>query len=229
MILYGRNAVREALRGRRAVIEVVTNERSRDLAWLAAVAVRVVDTSELVRLAGSDDHQGVVARVAAYRYVDADTLLDAQAPLIVALDELTDPQNLGAIARSVDGAGATGIVIPRHRSVAVTAAVCRASAGAVEHLSIGIVPNLADWLIRAKRPGIWVYGLDQDAAEPYTQMDLRGGVVLVVGSEGRGLRPRVRASLDAAMRIPLAGTVGSLNASVATAVVLFEARRQRSL
>ena len=148
-------------------------------------------------------------------------------PLLVALDEITDPHNLGAIARSALCAGADGLILPRHRSASVTAAVCRASAGAVEHLAIAAVPNLADWLVRSRRAGLWSYATDADAGDRHVDADLADGTILVIGSEGRGVRPRVRAACDGAVRIPIQGPVGSLNASVAAAVLLFEARRQR--
>jgi 23S rRNA (guanosine2251-2'-O)-methyltransferase len=118
-------------------------------------------------------------------------------------------------------------VLPRHRSASVTAAVCRASAGAVEHLPIATVPNLADWLVRSRRPGLWSYATDAEAGDRHVDADLADGAIIVIGSEGRGVRPRVRAVCDGAVRIPIQGPVGSLNASVAAAVLLFEARRQR--
>jgi 23S rRNA (guanosine2251-2'-O)-methyltransferase len=231
-LVYGRNPVREALRGRRRVREMLVSARARaSLPELEASAVplRVVAPPVLDELAGSPDHQGVVARVDPYPYVDADALVAGERPLVVALDEITDPQNLGAIARSVEGAGASGLVIPRHRSAQVTAAVCKASAGAVEHLAIGIVPNLADWLVAVKRGRVWCYGAAADGPRAYTEADLADGCVLVIGAEGRGIRPRVAKSCDELVRIPLAGRIGSLNASVAAALLVFEAVRQRSL
>jgi 23S rRNA (guanosine2251-2'-O)-methyltransferase len=187
-----------------------------------------VSPASLDERAGSRDHQGVVALADPYPYVDADALLEAERPLIVALDEITDPQNLGAVARSAECAGADGLVIPRHRSAVVTPAVCKASAGAVEHLPIAVVPNLADWLERAKRPGLWCWAAAADARQAYTEIDLADGCVVVIGAEGKGVRPRVRAACDGLVRIPLGGRIESLNASVAAAVLLFEAVRQRA-
>jgi len=139
-----------------------------------------------------------------------------------------DPHNLGAVARSAEAAGATGLVIPDRRAAAVTPAVCKASAGAVEHLAIARVRNLADWLAAAKtREGLWVYGAAADGAAVYSTVDLTGPVVLVLGSEGRGLRPRVAAACDALVSIPLRGRTESVNVSAAAAVLLFEAVRQR--
>jgi 23S rRNA (guanosine2251-2'-O)-methyltransferase len=227
-VVYGSRAVTEALRGRRAVLEVLISERrGRDEFAQTGIPTRIVPVAELARIAQTDEHQGVVARVAAYAYADPDQLLTGNRPLLVALDELTDPHNVGAIARSAECAGAAGMVITRHRAAGVTPAVSRVSAGAVEHLPIAVVTNLSDWLVRAKRRNLWVFGLDHDGELDYTAADLRSAAVLVVGSEQRGLRPRVRATCDGLLRIPLAGRIDSLNASVAAAIVLFEAARQR--
>jgi 23S rRNA (guanosine2251-2'-O)-methyltransferase len=145
------------------------------------------------------------------------------------LDRVTDPRNLGAVARSADGAGATGIVVPAHGSAVVTPAVARASAGAVEHLPIAVVTNLARYLEEVKGGDLWVYGAaGDDGVQSMWETDLSGGVALVFGAEGKGLRPLVRRTCDALVSVPLAGSVESLNVSVAAAVLLFEARRQRS-
>jgi 23S rRNA (guanosine2251-2'-O)-methyltransferase len=229
MILYGRNAVREALRGPRAVAQAWASVRAAREPWLEGVRVEIAqDAAALERRCGSPDHQGLCAEVAPYRYADADALLAAPDPLIVALDELQDPQNLGAICRTAECAGATGVVIPERRSAEVTPAVCKASAGAVEHLSIARVRNLADFLLAAKDAGVWSYGADGGARVPYTAPDYRGGVILVMGAEGRGLRPRVAASCDELVALPLHGRVESLNASAAAAALLYEIVRQRS-
>jgi 23S rRNA (guanosine2251-2'-O)-methyltransferase len=229
-VVYGRHPVREALRGRRRVLEVVTSARGADARWLedAGVPVRAAGRDALDAMAGSPDHQGVVARVEPFPYADADELAAAERPLLVALDGITDPQNLGAVARAAECAGAGGLVVPRHRAAHVTPAVARASAGAVEHLPIAIVPNLADWLLEIRRPGLWTYGADADAGLSYTDADLADGTVLVIGAEGSGLRPRVRQACDAIVGIPLHGRIGSLNAGTAAAVLLFEASRQRA-
>jgi 23S rRNA (guanosine2251-2'-O)-methyltransferase len=229
-VVYGRHSVREALRGRRRVREVRTSDRGREAPeWLrdAAVPVRPAPRLELDELAGSPDHQGVVALVDPYTYVEVETLLAVERPLIVALDGVTDPQNLGAIARSAECAGATGLVLPRHRAAHVTPAVCRASAGAVEHLRIAVVTNLADWLREVRGPGLWSYGAAANVGLDYTQADLADGAVIVIGAEGKGLRPRVAQACDALVSIPLHGRIESLNAGTAAAVLLFEAARQR--
>ncbi len=183
---------------------------------------------ELTRLAGSPDHQGIVAEVEPYPYADADDLLEVPNAMIVALDQVQDPHNLGAVCRSAEAAGATGLVIPDRRAAAVTPAVCKASAGAVEHLAVARVRNLADWLESAKaRDGVWIYGTAADGSETYTSTDLTGSVILVMGSEGSGLRPRVASACDLLVSIPLRGRAASLNVSAAAAVLMFEAVRQR--
>ena len=182
---------------------------------------------ELSEAAGTRDHQGVVAWCEPYPYSDAYELVAVERPLVVALDQVTDPHNLGAVARSAEGAGATGIVVPAHGSARVTPAVCRASAGAVEHLPVAVVPNLARWLNDVKGPELWVYAAAADGGQSLWDADLDGGLVLVFGAEGKGVRPLVRRSCDGAVAIPLAGRVESLNVSVAAALLLYEAARQR--
>jgi 23S rRNA (guanosine2251-2'-O)-methyltransferase len=213
-IIYGRRAVEEARRGKRRVHRVWTADETA--------------ADELTQLAGSPDHQGIVAEVDPYPYADPGELLAPPESLIVALDQVQDPHNLGAVCRSAEAAGAAGVAIPERRSAAVTAVACKSSAGAVEHLPIARVRNLADWLAEAKRAGAWIYGADADAATAYADADLAGPTVIVLGSEGRGLRPRVADACDVLVSIPLAGRVRSLNVSAAAAVILFEAVRQRS-
>ena len=226
-VVYGRRPVYEALRGRREVGKVWCTARSREsLDWLPErTAVEPAD--RLAARAGSEEHQGVVAEVAPYPYSGAAEVLAGERPLVVALDEVTDPHNLGAVARVAECAGAGGLVMTKRRSAAVTAAVCRASAGAVEHLRIARVENLAEFLLGAKRPGLWSYGAAAEAATAYDAADYGDGAIFVLGAEGRGLRPRVRSACDAKVAIPLGGRIGSLNVSTAAAVLLFEARRQR--
>jgi 23S rRNA (guanosine2251-2'-O)-methyltransferase len=227
-VVYGTHPVREALRGRREVLAVHATRRAAEhLDWLPVGAI--ADSAErLTQLAGSPDHQGVVAEVAPYPYADPEQLIGGQRPLLAALDEVTDPHNLGADARVCEAAGADGLLITRRRSAAVTPAVARASAGAVEHLAIARVENLAELLLAARRPGLWTYAADaEDGEGPYDRHDYRDGTVFVLGAEGRGLRPRVRRSCDAVASIPMGGRVASLNVSTPAAVLLFEAVRQR--
>ncbi len=212
--IYGRRPVAEAERGRRRVHRV----------WRAPET----PSEELERLCGSPDHQGVVAEVDPYPYADPASLLARDDALVVVLDQVQDPHNLGAVCRAAEVAGAAGVVIPERRAASVTAAACKASAGAVEHLPVARVRNIADWLGEAKAADAWVYGAAAEADRAYTDVDWLGRAVLVLGSEGSGLRPRVSDACDELISIPVAGRVSSLNASVAAAVILFETRRQRT-
>lgn len=213
-VVYGANAVAEAQAGRRRVHQVWTADE--------------IPAAELTRIAGSPDHQGLVAEVDPYPYADPTSLLGSPDALVVALDQVQDPRNLGAICRSAEAAGAAGVVIPARRSAQVTAVACKASAGAVEHLAVARVRNLADWLADAKRSDAWVYGARPDAPTRHDSVDWSGRAVLVLGGEGKGIRPRVASVCDALVAIPQAGRVGSLNVAAATAVLLFEALRQRN-
>jgi 23S rRNA (guanosine2251-2'-O)-methyltransferase len=228
VIVYGINPVREALRGPRAVERVWATEKVAREEWLRGAPVTVAQPAEIAERCGSPDHQGVCAQVEPYRYADAAALLAGEAPLIVALDEVTDPQNLGAIARTAEVAGATGLVIPERRAAEVTPAVAKASAGAVEHLPVARVRNLADFLAEAKGAGCWCYGADAGAQVPYDAPDYSGGVVLVLGAEGRGLRPRVASACDQLVAIPQRGRIESLNVSAAAAVLLYGILQGRS-
>jgi 23S rRNA (guanosine2251-2'-O)-methyltransferase len=221
VIVYGRNPVREALRGRRRVHRVYATERGAREVWLGDVDVVIAEPHEIEERCGSADHQGVCAEVQAYPYVDADSLLEPEDALVLCLDEVQDPHNLGAVCRVAEAAGCTGVVLPERRSAEVTPAVCKASAGAVEHLSIARVRNLADWLGEAKQRGAWVYGAAADARVSYDQPDYSGRVVLVLGSEGRGLRPRVAEACDELVSLPNPGKVGSLNVSTAAAALVY--------
>ena len=229
-LVYGRRPVRELLRGSREVLELFATERAlRAEPWLKEAPVRVQrkPERELNAAAGTSDHQGVLARCEPYRYADAYAIAEGPSPLLACLDSVTDPRNFGAVCRSADGAGASGIVLPAHGSARVTAAVCRASAGAVEHLPVAVVKNLARYLDEVKGQRLWVWAADGKAEQTMWQADLSGGVALVFGAEGKGLRPLVRRTCDYAVAIPLWGRVESLNVSVAAALLLYEAKRQR--
>jgi 23S rRNA (guanosine2251-2'-O)-methyltransferase len=214
-LIYGRQPVAEAERGRRRVHRV----------WRAPET----PAAELERLCGSPDHQGVVAKVDPYPYGDPVAMLRRQGSLLVALDQVQDPRNLGAVCRSAEFAGASGVVIPERRSAAVTAVTCKASAGAVEHLEVAHVRNLADWLAEAKEAGFWIWGADAEAEQPPWSADLTGSTIVVLGGEGKGLRPRVATACDGLVALPGGGQVESLNVSAAAAALLFEAVRQRSI
>ncbi len=212
--VYGKQPVAEAERGRRQVRRV----------WRAPET----DPFELERLCGSPDHQGVVAEVDPYPYADRNALLRREGELIVALDQVQDPRNLGAVCRSAELAGAGGVVIPERRAAEVTAVTCKTSAGAVEHLAIARVRNLADWLEEAKEAGFWIWGADAGADSPPWKADLTGSTVLVLGGEGSGIRPRVASACDGLVAFPQHGKIDSLNVSAAATALLFEAVRQRS-
>jgi 23S rRNA (guanosine2251-2'-O)-methyltransferase len=228
-LVYGRNATRELYRGPRQVLETwVTERAASQIPWLDSGPRPQVKPERLLsEAAGTRDHQGVVAWCEPFRYADAYELAGAKAPLLVCLDQVTDPHNLGAVVRSAEGAGATAVVIPAHGAVRVTPAVCRASAGAVEHLPVAVVANLARYLGDVKTDDLWAYAADAEGTVSVWDADLTGGVALVLGAEGKGVRPLVRRTCDATVSIPLGGKVSSLNVSVAAAVLLFEARRQR--
>jgi 23S rRNA (guanosine2251-2'-O)-methyltransferase len=229
-LVYGRRPVYEALRGRREVLELWATERAVAAEpWLAERKPKLAADRDLSERAGTRDHQGVVASVEPFRYADAYELASVERPLLAVLDRVTDPHNLGAVCRSAEGAGATGVVVPAHGSAIVTPAVARSSAGAVEHLPVAVVTNLARYLDEVKGADLWVYGAaGESGATAMWQVDLSGGLALVFGAEGRGLRPLVRRTCDALVSIPLAGSVESLNVSVAAALLLYEARRQRA-
>jgi 23S rRNA (guanosine2251-2'-O)-methyltransferase len=241
MILYGRNPVREAMGGRRAgtVTDVWASAGAARERWLAGVKVRIASAEEIETRCGSAAHQGLCAQAGDYPYADAHELLGGERPLIVALDQVQDPQNLGSICRTAECAGADGVVIPERRAAEVTPAVCKASAGAVEHVALARVRNLADFLADAREAGCWSYGASAPDPEaepkrggaavvPYDEPDYGGsGVVLVLGSEGGGLRPRVAGACDQLIGLPLRGRVRSLNVSAAAAAILYEILQDR--
>jgi 23S rRNA (guanosine2251-2'-O)-methyltransferase len=230
--VYGRRAVREALRGRREVLELWATERAQKAeTWLREVERPRVQTKlerELTEAARTRDHQGVLAWCEPYKYADAWELASgADRPLLVCLDQVTDPHNLGAVCRSAEGAGADGLVVPAHGAATITPVVARVSAGAIEHLRVAVVSNLARYLTEVKSDRLWVYGAAGDAETTMWDADLTGGAAFVLGAEGKGLRPLVRRTCDALVSIPLSGCVESLNVSVAAGVLLYEAARQR--
>jgi 23S rRNA (guanosine2251-2'-O)-methyltransferase len=259
VILYGRNPVREALRGRRArgVAQVWATANAAHESWLTGLDTKVCDAEQLERICGSSAHQGVCAEVGGYPYVGAHELLAVDSPLIVALDQVQDPQNLGSICRTAECAGCTGVVIPERRAAEVTPAACKASAGAVEHMRIARVRNIADFLGEARDAGCWSYGAsapnpgavggassagaptgaraggrergDPQPTVPYTAPDYSGGVVLVLGSEGSGLRPRVAGACDQLVSLPLRGQMESLGVAAAAAALLYGILQSRDV
>lgn len=238
--LEGRNAIAEALRSGRTLdkVFVASGDTDRALQRLAAQAkeagavVVSADRRKLDAMSTTGAHQGIIAQAAAHAYCDLDDILAEAAargenPLIVLCDELSDPHNLGAILRSAECAGAHGVVIPKRRSVGLTATVAKASAGAVEYMKVARVSNLNAALETLKRRGVWIYGTAAEGAIPMYQADLAGPAAIVVGSEGDGISPLVRKNCDVMIRIPMQGELSSLNASAAASIVLYEAVRQR--
>jgi 23S rRNA (guanosine2251-2'-O)-methyltransferase len=249
VIVYGRNPVREALRGRRAhaISEIWATSAAAREPWLSGIDAKIVTGEQIERRCGAGAHQGVCAEAGGYPYVSAEELLGGREPLIVVLDQVQDPQNLGSICRTAECVGAAGVVIPERRAAEVTPAACKASAGAVEHLRIARVRNVADFLADARDSGCWCYGASADedgagdaparpgagagpgtATVPYDVPDYTGaGVALVLGSEGAGLRPRVASACDQLIALPLRGAIDSLNVSAAAAAILYEILQQR--
>lgn len=240
-MIEGRNAVLEAIRSGRTIDKVylASGDTDKALARLAAMAkdagavVVQTDRRKLDELSPNGAHQGVIASVAAHAYATVDELLAraeqrGEAPLLVVCDELSDPHNLGAILRTAECAGAHGLIIPKRRSVGLTATVAKTSAGAVEYLPVARVSNVAQTLEELKKRGVWVYGTAADGASPLYETDLRGPCAIVIGNEGAGMSRLVRERCDVLVSIPLRGRISSLNASAAAAVLLYEALRQRS-
>jgi len=241
-VLYGRNAIAEALRaGRRKARLLLLAEGTDDrktvsdlieLATARGVEIEYVSRTELERRAPGVNHQGAVLEIGPYPYADYDDLLAATREnpnaLLLVLDSVQDPQNLGTLLRTAEAAGVTGVVLPEHRAVQVTPAVVNASAGAVEHLPVAVVTNLVRAVEQAKEAGAWVIAAEavDDAVLP-SSADLTGPLVLVVGSEGQGVSRLLRETCDLTVRIPLVGKVGSLNAATAGSILLYEVVRQR--
>jgi 23S rRNA (guanosine2251-2'-O)-methyltransferase len=228
--IYGIRPVVESLKsGRRRIFEVLDSVGDDEVAKAATergVDVKRVSRQRVEELSRGGVHQGVVARVEPYPYSGLEEILSAPEPVVLILDGVTDPRNLGAILRVADGAGASGVVIPKDRAVGVTAAAVKASAGASEHVRVARETNLRRAIKRMKEAGLWVYAAEA-AGTRYTELDLAGPVALVLGSEGRGVRRLVREACDGEVSVPMLGAVDSLNVSVASAVLLYEARRRR--
>ncbi len=233
--IYGINAVREALHARPVdYILVSQGQHSRRLQEIidecraAGLSVRFAPRPAVERAAGTPQHQDVVAICAAKAYDDLEAVVGfAPRPLLLVLDGVEDPGNLGAMVRTAVAAGSSGVIIPERRAAGISAAVARAAAGALEHVKIARVTNLVRTLVSLKERSIWVYGFEPQAPKSYLDLDYTGGCALVLGGEGRGLHRLVREACDDHAHIPLRGPVQSLNVSVAAGVVLYEAARQR--
>ena len=238
--LEGRNALQEALKSGRTIdkVFVADGDTDRALQRLAAQAreagavVVSVDRRKLDAMSVTGAHQGVIALAAAHAYYTIDDILEeaaarGEAPLIVICDELSDPHNLGAILRSAECAGAHGVIIPKRRSVGLTATVAKASAGAVEYMKVARVTNISSAIAELKEKGVWIYGTAAEGSVPMYQADLTGPAAIVIGNEGDGMSPLVRKNCDVCVHIPMKGRISSLNASAAASILLYEAVRQR--
>ena len=238
--LEGRNALQEALRSGRTIdkVFIADGDTDKGLQRLAAQAkeagavVVPVDRRKLDMMSFTHAHQGVITLAAAHEYATLDDILEeaasrGQAPLIVICDELTDPHNLGAIMRSAECAGAHGVIIPKRRSVGLTATVAKASAGAVEYMKVARVTNINNAINELKEKGVWVFGTAAEGSIPMYKADLTGPAAIVIGNEGDGMSPLVRKNCDVMVSIPMQGRISSLNASAAAAILLYEAVRQR--
>ncbi len=238
--LEGRNAITEAIRSGRTIDKVFVASGDTDwaLQHLAAQAkeagavVVPVDRRKLDTMSTTGRHQGIIALAAAHEYFTVADLLEeaaarGESALIVVCDELTDPHNLGAILRSAECAGAHGVIIPKRRSVGLTATVAKASAGAVEYMKVARVTNINAAIQELKDNGVWVFGTAAEGSIPMYQADLKGPAAIVIGNEGDGMSPLVRKNCDVMVNIPMKGKISSLNASAAASILLYEAVRQR--
>ena len=230
-VIYGIRPVAEALRSKRRevyeVLDAVGDEVVASAAASRRVRLKRVKREHVEQLAPGTVHQGVAARVRPYPYCGLAEILTTLPHPLVVLDGVTDPRNLGAVLRVADGAGASGVVVPRHQAVGVTPAAVKASAGASEHVRVARETNLRRALDEIKKAGVWTYAAEGGAAQAYTDLDLSGPVAFVLGSEGRGIRRLIREGCDGAVSIKMHGVVSSLNVSVAAAILLFETRRQQ--
>ncbi len=239
-VLVGRNAVTEALKSGRGInkLWIASGDREGSVAEIAALAkergivVQYVERAKIEALAGGHRHQGVLAYVAPVPYAELEDILKAaeakgEAPFLVLLDELEDPHNLGALLRTADTTGVHGILIPKRRSVSLNATVAKTSAGAVEYVPVARIGNIAQTLKKLKEKGFWVAGADMDGEKAYYEADLTGPLVLVVGSEGKGMSRLTKEACDFIVRMPMVGRINSLNASVAGSILMYESMRQR--
>ena len=238
--LEGRNAVTEALRAGRTIdkVFVADGDTDRGLQRLAAQAKEAgavivpVDRRKLDTMSFTRSHQGIIALVAAHEYATIDEILEeaearGEKALIVICDELSDPHNLGAIMRSAECAGAHGVIIPKRRSVGLTATVAKSSAGAVEYMKVARVTNINNAINELKEKGVWVFGTAAEGSIPMYKADLTGHTAIVIGNEGEGMSQLVRKNCDVMVHIPMKGKITSLNASAAASILLYEAVRQR--
>jgi 23S rRNA (guanosine2251-2'-O)-methyltransferase len=239
-LIIGRQPVLEALKSRQPIERILILhgttgshiDQAKQLARKLAIPVKGTDKERFAELAGDDLTQGIIAIIDSYRYAEIDEILataqkKTESPFILILDEIEDPHNLGALIRSAEGAGMHGVIIPLHNAASVNATVVKTSAGATAHLPIARVVNIAQTLDELKKAGVWIVGTEMEAAKPYYEQDYRGSLAIVIGNEGKGIRRLVKEKCDFLIKIPMHGKIESLNASVAGALVMFEAAKSR--
>lgn len=240
--IEGRNPVIEALKSGRTInrIFVARGEREGSIRQIIAMAkdrriiLQYVDMEKIKAMSTTHSHQGVIAFAAAAKYVDVEDIIEnavgkQEDPFIIILDEIADPQNLGSIIRSADAAGVHGIIIPKRRAVGLTPVVAKTSAGAIEYVPVARVANIVQTIEKLKKLGIWVIGTDSDAGGTLYENDLKGPIALIIGSEGKGIGKLVKEKCDFLIKIPMKGQISSLNAAVASAIVMYEVVRQRTM
>ena len=238
--IEGRNPVMEALRSDREIDKILIAKGSQQgsiqkiigMAKDKGILIQYVEKQKIDQLSESHAHQGVLAYVAAYEYADVEDIIKKaeekdEAPFIIILDEITDPHNLGSVIRTANAAGAHGIIIPKRRSVGLTAVVAKTSAGALEYVPVAKVSNIAQTIDNLKARGIWIVGADMEGEQTYYKADLTGKIALVIGSEGMGIGRLIKEKCDFLINIPMKGEVGSLNASVAASIIIYEVMKQR--
>ena len=239
-VLIGRNAVTEALRAGRGINKILLADGDREgqvseivaLAKERGIILQFVERSKIESVAGGLRHQGVMAYVAPVAYAELEDILRkaeeaGEPPFLLLLDELEDPHNLGALLRTADATGVHGVLIPKRRSVPLTATVAKTSAGAVEYVPVARIGNISQTLKNLKEKGFWVAGADMDGSQNYYEADLTGPLVLVVGSEGKGMGRLTKEQCDFIVKMPMVGKINSLNASVAGSILMYESMRQR--
>ena len=239
-VLVGRNAVTEALKAGRGINKILLAEGDKEafaseimnLAKERKIICQFVERSKIEAIAAGHRHQGVLAYVAPVEYAELEDILKAaeekgEAPFLLLLDELEDPHNLGALLRTADATGVHGVLIPKHRSVPLNATVAKTSAGAIEYVPVARIGNISQTLKNLKEKGFWVAGADMDGAQAYNEADLTGALVLVVGSEGRGMSRLTKEACDFIVSMAMVGRINSLNASVAGSILMYESMRQR--
>ncbi|MCT4566567.1 MAG: 23S rRNA (guanosine(2251)-2'-O)-methyltransferase RlmB [Maledivibacter sp.] len=239
-IIQGRNPVIEALRAEREIDKIIVSKGNLEgsikkivgIAKEKKIPIQYVDKNKLNQISDGGVHQGVIAYVAAYKYYEIEEIIEAAKEknediFLIILDEITDPHNLGSVIRTANACGAHGVIIPKRRSVGLTATVAKTSAGAIEYVPVSKVTNLSRTIDYLKEKGIWIIGADMDGESLHYDSDLKGNIALVIGNEGKGISRLVKEKCDFLVKLPMKGQVSSLNASVAASILMYEVLRQR--